>query len=334
MTPEEKIEQGQGFVPRTLNINQVQQEFDKSQPILRQLFDRYHPEPTRELTEEQQRKARWGATLSDSFASLAEMAGHRAGAHVRNRQGKSAVATTNDRLQEMERDYQKRLLQHNSGRFNADYQDFNNLLALMNREADAHNAAGQMNWQRGNQLADMSTQRAWHLDDRNNAQNFQREMMNKSFANQAQRDAEHRNFQLQGGTQVGSRGSTRSGVKQIDLTPNLNNGNNGLVDTFSGQMRRVNISDAEFNFYLEQAMNDEAFKQNNLGLFQVKEEKDRRGRVLSRTATRPININTVVRAYMQMIEDTTGFDASHFDASTHQGIIQQGENPFATWINQ
>lgn len=93
------------------------------------IFTKYFPKPEKQITPEQARKAKFAAALTDSFAGLAEMFAHGNGARVRNRDGKSSVKTTNQRLQEIQDKYDKDLLQWNAQRYGAETKDFTDLMA-------------------------------------------------------------------------------------------------------------------------------------------------------------------------------------------------------------
>ena len=96
----QEVEQQEPFDP-----NKVYEQWQTSKkPILDIIMaGQKKPEPT--LTPEDEQKARFGSALGDTFGSLAEMFAHGQGARVRNREGKSSVQNTNERLQALRDKY-------------------------------------------------------------------------------------------------------------------------------------------------------------------------------------------------------------------------------------
>jgi hypothetical protein len=91
------------------------------------------PEPT--ITPEQEKRAKFASSLTDTFSTIGEMFAHGQGARVRNREGASSTQTTNARLQALKDKAEKDMLQYNAMESNANLQDFNMHLsnAMRNR---------------------------------------------------------------------------------------------------------------------------------------------------------------------------------------------------------
>lgn len=103
-------------------------------PILDAIMSNYKkPEP--EIDPEQARKAKFGAALTDTFGSLAEMFAHGQGALVSKRDGASSTQTTNAKLQALKDKYDKDMLQYGAVKSNAELQDLNMYLSSA-RDAD------------------------------------------------------------------------------------------------------------------------------------------------------------------------------------------------------
>lgn len=103
-------------------------------PILDAIMSNYKkPEP--EIDPEQARKAKFGAALTDTFGSLAEMFAHGQGALVSKRDGASSTQTTNAKLQALKDKYDKDMLQYGAVKSNAELQDLNMYLSSARDEA-------------------------------------------------------------------------------------------------------------------------------------------------------------------------------------------------------
>ena len=85
------------------------------------------PEP--QINPEQEKKAKYGAALSDTFSSLAQMLAHGQGARVQRKQGASSTEKTNARLQAIRDKYEQDLTQYQTIKGNAAVQDLNMHLA-------------------------------------------------------------------------------------------------------------------------------------------------------------------------------------------------------------
>lgn len=97
-------------------------------PLLDAIMSNYKkPEP--QITPEQEKRAKFGAALTDTFGSLAEMFAHGQGALVRNRETPSNTETTNARLQAIKDKYENDMLQYGATKSNAELQDLNMYLA-------------------------------------------------------------------------------------------------------------------------------------------------------------------------------------------------------------
>ena len=122
------------YVPE-LDYNKVLEDYNISKkPILDAIMSNYKkPEP--QIDPEQEKKAKFGAALTDTFGSLAEMFAHGQGALVSKRDTPGATQTTNARLQALKDKYDKDMLQYGAVKSNAELQDLNMYLSAR-READ------------------------------------------------------------------------------------------------------------------------------------------------------------------------------------------------------
>jgi len=111
------------------NYNQFVEDWkaNPNSPVL-DIVSRHYRKPEPTLTPEQQQKARFGAALSDSLASIAEMVAHGRGAYIRDREPNRSQQTTNDRLQQIQDRYLNESLRYNTALKDAETQDFNNFL--------------------------------------------------------------------------------------------------------------------------------------------------------------------------------------------------------------
>lgn len=100
---------------------------DGGKPLVDAIMSNYK-KPTPELTPEQENKARFASSLTDSLTSLAEMFGHGQGARIRNREGKSNTQSTNERLQQLRDKYEKDQLRYNQAMNDATLMDMRDYL--------------------------------------------------------------------------------------------------------------------------------------------------------------------------------------------------------------
>ena len=106
-------------------------------PIVDILTSNYK-KPEQEITPEQAKKARFGAALTDSLSSIAEIVANGKGSLVRNRGNEpTSTQTTNARLQALKDKYDNEMLNYNAAKGNGEMQDFNQQLQ------SAMNARGQ-----------------------------------------------------------------------------------------------------------------------------------------------------------------------------------------------
>lgn len=97
-------------------------------PLLDAIMSNYK-KPEKQINPEQEKKAKYGAALSDTFGSLAQMFAHGQGARVQRKQGASSTEKTNARLQAIRDKYEQDLTQYQSIKGNAAVQDLNMHLA-------------------------------------------------------------------------------------------------------------------------------------------------------------------------------------------------------------
>ena len=97
-------------------------------PLLDAIMSNYK-KPEKQINPEQEKKAKFGAALSDTFGSLAQMFAHGQGARVQRNQGASSTEKTNARLQAIRDKYEQDLTQYQTIKGNAAVQDLNMHLA-------------------------------------------------------------------------------------------------------------------------------------------------------------------------------------------------------------
>lgn len=99
-----------------------------SKPVMQMLMENYKkPEPT--LTPEQEQKAKFGAALTDTMGTLAQIFAHGQGARVRDTSAQpSNTQITNARLQALNDKYAQDIYRYNQAYGNAAMLDFNQLL--------------------------------------------------------------------------------------------------------------------------------------------------------------------------------------------------------------
>ena len=93
-------------------------------PLLDAIMSNYK-KPEKQINPEQEKKAKYGAALSDTFGSLAQMFAHGQGARVQRKQGASSTEKTNARLQAIRDKYEQDLTQYQTIKGNAAVQDLN-----------------------------------------------------------------------------------------------------------------------------------------------------------------------------------------------------------------
>ncbi len=96
-------------------------------PILDAIMKNYR-KPELPIDPEQEKKAKFGAALSDTFSSLAQMFQHGQGGIVQKREMPSATQTTNARLQAIKDKYDRDMIQYGAVKSNAELQDLNMFL--------------------------------------------------------------------------------------------------------------------------------------------------------------------------------------------------------------
>ena len=93
-------------------------------PLLDAIMSNYK-KPEKQINPEQEKKAKYGAALSDTFGSLAQMFAHGQGARVQRNQGANSTEKTNARLQAIRDKYEQDLTQYQTIKGNAAVQDLN-----------------------------------------------------------------------------------------------------------------------------------------------------------------------------------------------------------------
>lgn len=108
-----------------------------NKPIV-DILTRNYKKPEQEITPEQSQKAKFGAALTDSLSSIAEIVANGKGSLVRNRGNEpTSTQTTNARLQALKDKYDNEMLNYNAAKGNGEMQDFKDQLQ------SAMNARGQ-----------------------------------------------------------------------------------------------------------------------------------------------------------------------------------------------
>lgn len=116
--------------PEPLDYNKAWSEYQSGEkPLLHAIMSNY-TKPVQEITPEQAQKAKFGAAMTDTFSSLAEMFAHGQGARIRNNTGPSNQQTTNARLRQYQDKYDQEMKQYGSINANAELQDFNHKIEM------------------------------------------------------------------------------------------------------------------------------------------------------------------------------------------------------------
>ena len=92
-------------------------------PLLDILRDNYKA-PERKLSPEQQQKAKFGAALSDTFNTIAQMFAEGRGARIRNNSIPTSTARTNASIKQSDDKYDQEVYDRNKILANAEYKDF------------------------------------------------------------------------------------------------------------------------------------------------------------------------------------------------------------------
>ena len=104
-------------------------------PLLDAIMSNYK-KPEKQINPEQEKKAKYGAALSDTFGSLAQMFAHGQGARVQRKQGANSTEKTNARLQAIRDKYEQDLTQYQTIKGNAAVQDLNMYFANRRKAKD------------------------------------------------------------------------------------------------------------------------------------------------------------------------------------------------------
>lgn len=156
-------------------------------PILDAIMSNYKkPEP--EIDPEQAKKAKFGAALTDTFGSLAEMFAHGQGALVGKRETPSSTQTTNARLQALKDKYDNDMLQYGATKSNAELQDLNMYLSAR-READGKKRSYSLYKAKAAQEAEKEAERKRQFDIKQKEDaRHNRAMENKPTGNDNNKD--------------------------------------------------------------------------------------------------------------------------------------------------
>ena len=133
-TEQTNIQEVEEYEP--FDYNKAIEDYKSGQkPILDAIMANYK-KPVPVVDPDQEKKAKFGAALTDTFGSLAEMFAHGQGALVGKRETPSNTQTTNARLQALKDKYDNDMLQYGATKSNAELQDLNMYLS------NARDAAG------------------------------------------------------------------------------------------------------------------------------------------------------------------------------------------------
>ncbi len=134
-TPLEKYEE-QLLQDDQFDYNKAMQEYKEAKkPLLNAIISNYK-QPVPQISPEQEKKARYGAALSDTFSSLAQMFAHGQGAQVQRNQNKTSAQLTNARLQSIRDKYNNDLTRYQAIKGNAAIQDLNMYLSNARHAGD------------------------------------------------------------------------------------------------------------------------------------------------------------------------------------------------------
>ena len=114
--------------PEPLDYNKMWEDYNtRKKPLVEAIMSNY-TKPTPQITPEQAQKAKFGAAMTDTFSTLAEMFAHSQGGRVQPRSTGSSTGTTNARLQALQDKYAQEQQQYGAIHSNAIMQDFNRAL--------------------------------------------------------------------------------------------------------------------------------------------------------------------------------------------------------------
>jgi hypothetical protein len=126
LTYEQQLEQSMN---EPFDYTKAMSDYNTGQkPILDAIMSNYK-KPEQPIDPEQAQKAKFGAAMTDTLGSLAEMVAQGNGARIRNRTTPTSTQTTNARLKEIQDKYEKDLTQYQAVNGNAQMQDLNMFLA-------------------------------------------------------------------------------------------------------------------------------------------------------------------------------------------------------------
>ena len=134
-TTQTTIQQEDEYIPEFDYQKAIEDYKTGQKPILDAIMSNYK-KPEQQIDPEQEKKAKFGAALTDTFSSMAEMFQHGQGGLVQKRDTPSSTQTTNARLQAIKDKYDKDMLQYGALKSNAELQDLNMYLS------NAREAAG------------------------------------------------------------------------------------------------------------------------------------------------------------------------------------------------
>ena len=123
-TTQTTIQQEDEYVPEFDYQKAIEDYKTGQKPILDAIMSNYK-KPEQQIDPEQEKKAKFGAALTDTFSSMAEMFQHGQGGLVQKRDTPSSTQTTNARLQAIKDKYDKDMLQYGAVKSNAELQDLN-----------------------------------------------------------------------------------------------------------------------------------------------------------------------------------------------------------------
>jgi len=204
-------------------------------PIVDILTSNYK-KPEQEITPEQAKKARFGAALTDSLSSIAEIVANGKGSLVRNRGNEpTSTQTTNARLQALKDKYDNEMLNYNAAKGNGEMQDFNQQLQ------SAMNARGQQRQYllyKSKEVQDNAKQAQKDANEQQkNAADYQLKLEELGFKGK-ELDQKMKEFNLNYGIN-----KQKLGIEQYNAKTSRLKADNDIKNNFSGLVINAHPSD-------------------------------------------------------------------------------------------
>ena len=200
----------------TFDYNKAMDEYKGGRkPLLDAIMSNYK-KPEKQINPEQEKKAKFGAALSDTFSSLAQMFAHGQGARVQRKQGASSTEKTNARLQAIRDKYEQDLTQYQTIKGNAAVQDLNMHLA---NAKEASGKKRQYLLYRAKQAAEEAEndkKRQQELDDNKLKREQQKEDLSTKFDQSKELAMLKAGLVKKGSTSTSTRSGTKAAINPAD----------------------------------------------------------------------------------------------------------------------